>query len=105
MQYLGNLQNNRLISACFQGKPFNTSVAQVYVPTTEAEEAGGDWLREDLQALPGLTPEKDTLFITGDWNAKVESQEIFRITGKLGLGVQNEKGQRLTEFVKKTHWP
>ena len=72
----------------------------MYVPTTEAKEAEVDWFCEDLQELLGVIPKKDILFITGDWNAKVESQEMFRITGKFGLRVQNEKGQRLTEFFQ-----
>ena len=73
---------------------------QVYVPTAEAEEREVDWFCEDLQDLLDLIPKKDILFIIGDWNAKVESQEMFRITGKFGLGVQNEKGQGLTEICQ-----
>ena len=84
-----------MISVHFQGKPFNITVIQVYVPTSNAEEA--EWFYEALQDLIQLTPKKDILFITGDWNAKVGSQEISRVTGKFGLGVQNEAGQRLTE--------
>ena len=90
-----NLKNDRRISVCFQGKPFNITVIEVYAPTNNAEEAEFDQFYEDLQDLLDLTPPKDVLFITGDWNAKVGSQEISGITGKLGLGVQNE-GQRLT---------
>ena len=90
-----NLKNDRMISVCFQGKPFNITVIEVYAPTNNAEEAEVDQFYEDLQDLLDLTPPKDVLFITGDWNAKVGSQEISGITGKLGLGVQNE-GQRLT---------
>ena len=85
-----------MISVHFQAKPFNITVIQVYAPTTNAEEAEVEWFYEDLQDLLELTPEKDVLFITGDWNAKVGSQETPGITGKFGLGVQNEAGQRLT---------
>ena len=92
-----------MISVRFQGKPFNITVIQVYAPTSNAEEAEVEWFYEDLQDLLELTPKKDVLFIIGDWNAKVESQEIPGITGKFGLGVQNEIGQRLTEFAKRTH--
>ena len=83
---------------CFQGKPFNIMVIQVYALTSNAEEAEVEQSYEDLQDLLELTPEKDVLFIIGDWNAKVGSQEIPRVTGKFGLRVQNEAGQRLTEF-------
>ena len=89
-----------MISVRFQAKPFNITVIQVYAPTSNAEEAEGEWFYEDLQALLELTPEKDVLFITGDWNAKVGSQETPGITGKFGLGVQNEAGQRLIEFCQ-----
>ena len=82
-----------MILVCFQGKPFNLTVIQVYAPTTNAGEAEVEWFCEDLQHLLELTPKIDTLFIIGDWNAKVGSQEIL---GKFGLGVQNEAGQRLT---------
>ena len=85
-----------MISVCFQGKPFSITVIQVYAPTSNTEEA--EQLYEDLQHLLELTPKKDVLFIIGDWNAKVGSQEIPGVTGKFGLGVQNEAGQRLTEF-------
>ena len=71
---------------------------QVYTPTSNAEEAEVEWLYEDLQDLLELTPQKDVLFIIGDWNAKVGSQEISGVTGKFGLGVRNEAGQRLIEF-------
>ena len=84
----------------FQGKPFNITVIQVYAPTSDAEEAEVEWYYEDLQDLLELTPKKDVLFIIGDWNAKVGSQEIPGATGKFGLGVQNEAGQRLTEFCQ-----
>ena len=75
-------------------------VIQVYAPTSNAEEAEVEWFYEDLQDLLELTRKKDVLFILGDWNAKVGSQEISRVTGKFGLGVQNEAGQRLTEFCQ-----
>ena len=91
-----NLKNNRIISVHFQGKPFNITVIQVYAPTRNAEEAEVEWFYEDLQDLLELTPQKDVLFIIGDWNAKVGSQEIHGVTGKFALGVQNEAGQRLT---------
>ena len=81
-----------MISICFQSKPFNITVIQVCAPTTNAKEAEVEWLYEDLQDFLGLTPKKDVLFIIGDWNAKVGSQEIPGITGKFGLGVQNEEG-------------
>ena len=87
-----------MISVCFQGKPINITVIQVYAPTSNAEEAEVEWFYEDLQDLLELTPKKDVLFIIGDWNAKVGSQEIPGETGKFGLGVQNEAGQRLVEF-------
>ena len=89
-----------MISIRFQGKPFNITVMQVYAPTTNVEEADVEWFYEDLQDLLELTPKKDVLFITGDWNAKVGRQEIPGVTGKFGLGVQNEAGQRLTEFCQ-----
>ena len=94
-----NLKNERMISVCFQGKPFNITVIQVYAPTSNTE-AEVEWFYEDLQDLLELTPKKDVLFIIGDWNAKVGSQETPRVTGKFGLGVQNEAGQRLTEFCQ-----
>ena len=84
----------------FQGKPLNITVIQLYDPTSNAEEAEVEWLYEDLQDLLELTPKKDILFIIGDWNAKVGSQEIPGVTGKFGLGVQNEAGQRLIEFCQ-----
>ena len=93
-----NLKNSRMISVHFQGKPFNITVIQVYAPTSNAEEAEVDRFYEDLQDLLELTPKKDVLFIIGDWNAKVGSQETFGITGKFGIGVQNEEGKRLIEF-------
>ena len=87
-----------MISVCFQGKPFNIMVIQVYGPTSNAEEAEVEWFYKDLQDLLELTPKKGLLFIIGDWNAKVGSQETPGVTGKFGLGVRNEAGQRLTEF-------
>ena len=89
-----------LISVHFQGKPFNIRIIQVYAPTSNAEEAEVEWLYEDLQDLRELTPRKDDLFTTGNWNAKVGSQETPGITGKFGLGEQNEAGQRLIEFCQ-----
>ena len=96
MQYFGcNLKNDRMVSVHFQGKPFNITAIQVYTLTSNAEEAEVEWFYEDLQDLLELTPKKDVLFITGDWNAKVGSQETPGVTGKFGLGVRNEAGQRL----------
>ena len=89
-----------MISVCFQGKPFNIKVIQFYAPTSNTEEAEIEQFYEDLQDLQELTPPKNFLFIIGDWNAKVWSQEIPGITGKFGLGVQNEAGQRLTKFCQ-----
>ena len=86
-----NLKNDRN-SVCFQGKPFNITVIQVYAPTSNAEETEVEWFYEDLQDLLELTPKKDVLFIIGDWNAKVGSQETPRVTGKFGLGMRNEAG-------------
>ena len=93
-----------MISVCFQGKPFNITVIQVYTPTSNTEEAEVERFYEDLQGLLELTAKKDVLFITGDWNAKVGSQETPGITGKFDLGVQNEAGQKLIEFCKRMHW-
>ena len=90
-----------MISVHFQGKPFNITVIQVYAPTSNAEEAEVEWFYEDLQDLLELTPKKDVLFIIGDWNAKVGSQETLGVTGKLGLGIWNETGQSLIEFCQK----
>ena len=89
-----------MISVRFQGKPFNITVIQGYAPTSNAEEAEVEWFYEDPQDLIELTPKKDILFIIGDWNARAGSQEIPGITGKFGLGVQNEAGQRLIEFCQ-----
>ena len=87
-----------MISSCFQGKPFNITVIQVNALSSNAEEAEVERFYEDLQDLLELTPKKDVLFIIGDWNAKVGSQETHGTTGKIGLGVQDEAGQRLIEF-------
>ena len=84
-----------MISVCFQGKPFNITVIQVYAPTSNAEEAQVERFYEDLQDLLELTPQKNVLFIIGDWNAKVGRQETPGVTGKFGLGIQNEAGKRL----------
>ena len=89
-----------MISVCFQGKPFNITVIQVYAPTSNAEEAEVEQFSKDLQDLLELTPKKDVLFIIGNKNAKVESQETPGVTGKFSLGVQNEAGQRLIKFCK-----
>ena len=89
-----------MISVRLQGKPFNITVIQVYALTSKAEEAEVEQFYEDLQDLLELTPKKDVLFITGDWNAKVGSQETPGVTGKFGLGVQKEAGQRLIEFCQ-----
>ena len=89
-----------MISVCFQGKQFNSTVIQAYAPTSNTEEAEVEWFYEDLQEPLQLTLKKDILFIIGDWNAKVGSQETLGVTGKFGLGVQNEAGQRLIEFCK-----
>ena len=95
-----NLKNERMISVHFQGKPFNIMVIQVYAPMSKAKEAEVEWFCEDLQDLLKLTPKKDVLFIIGHWSAKVGSQEITGVIGKFGFGVENEAGQRLTEFCQ-----
>ena len=95
-----SLKNDRMITVHFQGKSFYITVIQVYPPITNAEEAEVELFYEDPQDLLELTPKEDVLFIIGDWNAKVGSQEIPGATGKFGLGVQNEAGQRLTEFCQ-----
>jgi len=87
-----------MISIHFQGKPFNITVIQVYALTSNTKETEVEWFYQDLQDLLELTPQKDVLFITGDWNANVGSQETPGVTGKFDLGVHNEAGQRLTEF-------
>ena len=93
-------QNRQNVSLCFQGKPFNITVIQVYALSSNAEEAEVERFYEDLQDLLELTPKKGVLFIIGDWNANVGSQVIPGVIGKFGLGVQNEVGQRLTEFCQ-----
>ena len=93
-----------MISVHFQGKPFNITVIQVYDPTSNAEEAEVEQFNEDLQDLLELTPKKDVIFIIGDWNAKVGSQETPEVTGKFGLGIRNEAGKRLMSFAKRMHW-
>ena len=102
MQYLDAISKMRewSISVCFQGKPFNITVIQVCAPTNNTEEAEVEQFYEDLRDLLELTPRKDVLFIIGDWNAKVRSQETPRVTGKFGLGIQNEAGQRPIEFCQ-----
>ena len=89
-----------MISVHLQGKPFNITVIQAYASTSNAEEAEVEWFYEDLRDLLELTPKKDVLFIIGDWNAKVGSQETPGVTGKFGLGMRNEAGQTLIEFCQ-----
>ena len=91
-----------MISVHFPGKPFSITVIQVYAPTSNAEEAEVEQLYEDLQGLLEITPKNDVLFLIGDWNAKAGTQETPGVTGKFGLGVQNEAGQRLIEFCECT---
>ena len=91
-----------MISVHFQGKPFNIMIIQVYAPTSDDEEAEVEQFYEDLQDLLELTPQKDVLFIIGDWNAKVGSQETPGVTGKFGLGVQTQAWQRLIEFCQES---
>ena len=93
-----NLKKDKMISIHFQDKPFNTTVIQAYAPTSSAEEAEVERFYEDLQDLLELTPKRDVLFIIGDWNEKVESQETPGVTGKFGLGIRNEAEQRLIEI-------
>ena len=93
-----NLKNDRMIFVHFQGKPFSMTVVQAYAPTSNAEEAEVEQFYEDLQDLEELTPKNDVLFIIRDWKAQVGREEIPGVTGKFGLGVQNEAGQKLTEF-------
>ena len=95
-----NLKNDRMISVHFQSKTFNIRVIQVYALTSNTEEAEVEQFYEDLQDLLELTPQKDVLFIIGDWNAKGGSQETPGVTGKFGLGIRNEAGQRLIEFCQ-----
>ena len=95
-----NLKNDRMISVLFQGKPFNIIVIQGCAPTSNTKEAEVEGFYEELQDLLELTPQKDVIFIIGDWNAKVGSQETPGVTGKFGLGIWNEIGQRLVEFCQ-----
>ena len=99
-----NLKNDRMISVDFQGKPFNMAVIQAYAPTSNTEEAEVEQFCEDLQDLLELTSKKDVLFIIGDWNAKVGSQETPGVTGKFGLGLWNATWKKLIGFAKRTHW-
>ena len=93
-----------MVSVHFPGKPFSITVIQVYALTQNTKETKVEQFYEDLQDLLELTHKKDVLFLIGDWNAKVGSQEIPGVTGKLGLGIQNKAGQRLKSFVKRMHW-
>ena len=95
-----NLKNDRMISVCFQGKWFNITIIQIYAPTNNAEEVKVEWFCEDLWSFLELTTKKDVVFILGDWNAKIGSQETPKVTGKFGLGVQNGAGQRIIEFCQ-----
>ena len=108
MQYLNPISKKTEISVRFQGKPFDITVIHVYALTSNAEEAKVEWFYEDLQDLLELIPNKNVLFIIGDWDAKVGSQEIPRVTGKFGLGVQNEARKKDCfagqSFAKKTYW-
>ena len=97
-----SLKNNRIISVCFQGKPFNITVIQAYAPTSNAEEDEIEQFYEDLQNLLELTPPKDVLFIIWDWNAKVGSQETPEVTGKFGLGIRNERTGRSKHPLPRT---
>ena len=100
MQYLDAISKMTMISVGFQGKPFNIMVIQVYALNSNTEEAEVEQFYEDLQDLLELTPKKDVLFIKGVWDAKVGSQETPGVTGKFGLGIQNEAGERLIEFCQ-----
>ena len=100
MQYLDAISKTTERSVHFQGKPFNITVIQAYAPTSNTEEVEVQRFYEDLQDLLGLTPQKDVLFIIGNWNAKVGSQETPGVMSKFGLGVQNEAGQRLIYFCQ-----
>ena len=93
-----------MISVHFQGKPFNITAIQVYAPTSNTEEAEVERFYEGLQDLLELTPKKDVLFIIGDWNVKVGSQETPGVTGKFGLGIRNEAGQKLIEVCQENWW-
>ena len=99
-----NLKKDKMISVRFQGKPFSIMLIKVYAPISNAEDAEVEQVYENLQELLKLTPQKDVLFIIGDWNAKVGSQKTPGISGKFGLGVQNEAGKRLIDFAKRSHW-
>ena len=99
MQYLDAI-SKMTDDLSIQGKPFNITVIQVYVPASNAEETEVEWFNENLQDLLELTPQQDVLFIIGDWNAKARSQETPGVTGSFGLGVQNEAGQRLIAFCQ-----
>ena len=94
-----NLKNDRMMSVRFQGKPFNITIIQAHAPASNAEESEVEWFYENLQDLLKLAPKKDVLFIIGDWNAKVGSQETPGVTGKFGLGIQNEAGKRLIRVL------
>ena len=105
MQYFGAISKMTMISVHFQSKPFIITVIQVYAPTSNTEEAEVERFYEDLtRPFRTNTQKKYVLFIIGDWNAKVGSQETPGVTGKFGLGVQNEAGQRLIEFCQRMHW-
>ena len=93
-----------MISICFQDKPFNITVIQVYTTTSNVEEAEVDWFYEGLQNFLELTPKKDVHFIIRNWNAKVGRQELLRVRGKFGFGVQNKAGQSVTEFCQENNW-
>ena len=99
-----NLKNDRIISVRLQGKPFNITVTQVYAPTSNTEETEVEWFYEDLQDLLELTPKEDVLFIIGDWNAKVGSQETPGVTGKFSPRVKSEAGKNQQSFAKRMHW-
>ena len=101
-EHICNLENERMISVHFQGKSFNITEIQVYAQTSNTEEAEVELFYDDEQDLLELTPKKEVLFIIGDWNTIVGSQETSGVKGKLGLGVQNEAGQRLIEFCRET---
>ena len=103
MQYLDAISKTTEWSLRFQGKPFNIMVIQVYAPTSNAEEAEVEQFYEDMQDLLEPTPKKYVLFIIGDWNAKVGSQETPEVTGKFGLGIKNEAA-KTKSFAKKMHW-
>ena len=99
-----NLKNDRMISVCLHSKPFNIMVIQAYAPTNNAEEAEVEQFYEDLQDLLELTPNKDVLFIIGNWNAKVGSRETPEVTGKFGLGVWNEAGLQIDYILCSQRW-